>query len=269
MMPSGLTCYTSSGLEKTMDDERIHIQMEKDIAILSINNPPANSLDKTTVQSLQAVIADFEERETPRVVVLTGNEKTFSAGADLRELAGAHLAKQAEEIVRRAKSLLDRIESFRRPVIAAINGPCLGGGLELALACHIRVADENSRFGFPEINLGLMPGAGGTQRLSQLVGLAGSCEMILTGELIDARRALRLGLINALAPAGSSLEIAGQIAQKIAVKSPQAVVSALEAIRCSKSPDPFEGMEKETRLFGRLVETDDARRRIAAFLAKT
>ncbi|MGD9123790.1 MAG: enoyl-CoA hydratase-related protein [Desulfarculaceae bacterium] len=175
---------------------------------------------------------------------------------------------ESEEILRRAKRVYDGMEAFTIPIIAAISGVCLGGGLELALACHIRIADEKARLGFPEINLALMPGAGGTQRLARLAGFSRSCELILTGDLISAGRAYSLGLVDRVAPPGKCLNIAEVLAQAISEKSRAAVISALEAIKCALRLPAQEGMEKETRLFGELFDSAEAQEKIKAFLKR-
>ncbi len=251
-----------------MSHERIFIEREKDLAIISINNPPANTLNKHILKDLSSIFLDFERPGYPKVIILTGKGDIFSAGAELSELAKAGTANEAEKIIIGAKSLLDKIEQYRKPVIAAINGLCLGGGLELALACHIRIADENSKFGFPEIKLGLMPGAGGTQRFTRTVGFSKACEIILTGEFIDAREARQLGLISSLTPAGKSIETALRLGEKISGMGQMAVISALAAIRSSLYSNASEGMKTETILFGKLFETEDARKGITAFMEK-
>ncbi|MBW1736451.1 MAG: enoyl-CoA hydratase/isomerase family protein [Deltaproteobacteria bacterium] len=251
-----------------MVNEKIVVEQHEGVAILFISNPPANSLDRHTLKSLEATMQNLGRERILKTIILTGRGGLFSAGAELKELAAVATSKEAERIVTRAKSLFERIENFKKPVIAAIDGMCLGGGLELALACHMRIADEKARFGFPEINLGLMPGAGGTQRLPRLVGFPQSFEMILTGELIDVKEARRIGLVNAIAPPGKSVDIAKGLAEKMSNKSQVAVRSVLEAIRSSANSDASEGMEKETLLFGRLFETGNAKEGISAFLEK-
>lgn len=251
-----------------MNSQRIVIEQESNIAILHINNPPANSLDNQTLGELKTFFQDLDKPGPPKVVILTGNGDVFSAGAELKELAQTWTAGEAEAIVGNAKGFFNRIERYKKPVLAAINGLCLGGGLELALACHMRIGAENAQFGFPEINLGLMPGAGGTQRLPRLIGRPKSFEIILTGGLFSAQEALELGLINEITPPGEALEAAKKIALKIAGKGRVAVASAMEAIRCSRSMGIDEGMDEETRLFGALSRTEDAREGITAFLEK-
>ncbi len=251
-----------------MTSERIQVDQERDISIIRIQNHPANSLDAETLHQLNMVLKGYDMPGPPKAIILTGTGDVFSAGAEIKELFQAQTAGEAERIVEAAKSLFDAIEGYKKPILAAINGVCLGGGLELALSCHMRIGAENAQFGFPEINLGLMPGAGGTQRLARLVGLPKSMEIILTGELFGAQKAFDLGLLNQLTPPGLSLESAKKIALKIAGKSQAAVASAIEAIGHSLSTEPKEGMQRETRLFGALSQTEDAKEGILAFLEK-
>ena len=191
-----------------MDSRRIHIEQEGDISIVYIENPPANSLDANTLQELNIHFKDCDGPGAPKAIILTGSGDVFSAGAELRELAQTRTAGEAEAIVGNAKGLFDIIERYKKPVLAAVNGLCLGGGLELALACHMRIGAENARFGFPEIKLGLMPGAGGTQRLPRLIGMPKSFEIILTGGMFSAQAAFGLGLINEITPPREALEAA-------------------------------------------------------------
>lgn len=251
-----------------MNSPRIVIEQESNIAILHINHPPANSLDKHTIGELRTFFKALDQPGPPKVIILTGNGDIFSAGAELKELAQSRTSEEAEAIVSDAKQLFHVIENCNKPVLAAINGLCLGGGLELSLACHLRLGAENARFGFPEINLGLMPGAGGTQRLPRLIGISKSFQIILTGELFSAQEAFDLGLINGIAPQGRVLEATRKIALKIAGKSQMAVASAMEAIRSSLSMGHDEGMDNETSIFGILSQTEEAREGIAAFLEK-
>lgn len=251
-----------------MNSRRIVIEQERDISIIHIQNPPANSLDAETLQELNIHFKGYDMPGPPKAIILTGSGDVFSAGAELKELAQARTSEEVERIVGTAKELFDSIERYKKPVLAAINGVCFGGGLELALACHMRIGAENAQFGFPEINLGLMPGAGGTQRLPRLIGLPKSFEIILTGELFSAQKALEFGLINELTPPGQALEAARKVALKIACKSRVAVAFAIEAIRYALSTKPEQGMDRETRLFGALSQTEDAREGVSAFLEK-
>ena len=199
-----------------MNSRRIVVEEESGISIFHIENPPANCLDARTIDELNALLRDCEGDSLPKTIIVTGSGDAFSAGAELRELAQTRTAGEAEAIVGNAKGLFDIIEKFKKPVLAAINGLCLGGGLELALACHMRIGAENARFGFPEINLGLMPGAGGTQRLPRLIGMPKSFEIILTGGLFSARAALGMGLLNGITSPGKALDATKEIALRIA-----------------------------------------------------
>jgi enoyl-CoA hydratase/carnithine racemase len=251
-----------------MNSQRIVVEQENEIAIFHLSAPPANCLDAQTVRELGNLFERYHGNSGSKAIILTGSGDVFSVGAELRELAQTRSAGEAEEIVCKAKRLFDLVEGYNKPVLAAVNGLCLGGGLELALACHMRIASENSRFGFPEINLGLMPGAGGTQRLPRLIGIPRSFEIILTGELFSAREALEIGMINRITPIGNALEATKQIALKIAAKDRMAVAAAMEAIRFSLNKGPEAGMDSETRLFGQLSQSENAREGISAFLEK-
>ena len=251
-----------------MESDKIRVVQEGNLAVVSINNPPVNTLENAIVRQLEETIAGFESTRLPKVIILTGQGKNFSVGAELSEIAYVSAASDAEKISGAIKRLLHRIETFKKPIIAAISGSCVGGGLELALSCHIRIADETAKFGLPEIKLALMPGAGGTQRLTRLVGFPKSAEIILTGDFIDVQEAYRIGLVNSVTPAGMSVDVAKVMAEKIGEKSQMAVSSILEAIRAPAHTDAVKGMEIETHLFGKLFETDDKREGVAAFQEK-
>ncbi|MGH7252901.1 MAG: enoyl-CoA hydratase-related protein, partial [Nitrospiraceae bacterium] len=170
------------------------------VTTLTLNHPPANTLTPELLVELEGAFAALSRDETVKAVVLTGAGRFFVAGAEIRVLAGIASSKEGMEMALRGQAILSRIEAFEKPVIAAINGACLGGGLELALCCHIRIAGESARLGLPEITLGIMPGFGGTQRLPRILGRSKATELILTGDLVSAQEAKALGLVSQVVP---------------------------------------------------------------------
>ena len=238
------------------------------VAVITINRPDKlNALSKKVhaegVAALDALRAD----EGVRVVVITGaGEKSFIAGADIAEFAGQTPASQKTLFAER--TLFNSIDAFPKPVIAMVNGFCLGGGCELALACDIRVASENARFGQPEINLGIMPGGGGTQRLTRLIGEGRAMEMILTGEMIDAEKALQFGLVNHVFAKAELEAKTMALAEKIAEKAPLALQFSKEAVKLASRSNLDEGLRREVDLFALCFSTADKEEGVAAFLEK-
>jgi enoyl-CoA hydratase/carnithine racemase len=209
------------------------------------------------------------EDEASKVIIITGAGRTaFVAGADVGEINQIQDAENAEELLRTGHRIFDKIEMSRKPVIAAINGICLGGGLEMAMACHIRVAGDRARIGQPEINLGIIPGWGGTQRLQRIVGPSKATEMILTGDPITAQEAYRLGLVNKVVPMGDVLKEAKGLAHKIAGKSAVAVGCAMAAIERGRHLPLADAMEVEIEQWRDLVGSGDMKEGLQAFLEK-
>ncbi len=238
------------------------------IARITLHNPPANVLNLSVVKELELVLSELEEDEYVRAVIVTGTGRFFCAGADINELAHLNTAHGGSEFAVRGQSLLNRIERSEKPVLAAINGTCVGGGLELALACHIRVAAVGTMLGLPEIKLGLIPGFGGTQRLPRIVGPSKAAEMILTGESLSAEDAHRIGLLNRVVSPQELITRVEAIAASIATCGKTAVESALHAIRGGIDIPLSEGLAREAELFGRLCVTSDKQDAIRAFLEK-
>lgn len=238
------------------------------IATITLNNPPSNVLSTAVLQELAQVFGTMEADNTVRVVIFTAGGRFFCPGADISELANLQRSGQGAELSSKGQELLNRIERMDKPVIAAINGACLGGGLELAMACHMRVAAAGMQFGLPEVNLGLIPGFGGTQRLPRIVGPSRASELILTGELITSDQALSMGLVNRVVLGRDLLAQAQQLARMITSKGQLAIQSALRAIRTSLDSSLAEGLARETELFGMLCETPDKKEGTAAFLEK-
>jgi enoyl-CoA hydratase len=238
------------------------------VAILTVNRPDKlNALNDQVRVDLLAALAQIEGDDSVGVVVITGaGEKSFIAGADIGEFAGRSPFDQREAM--RSPRIFDVMASFPKPVIAMINGFCLGGGCELASSCDLRIASEKARFGQPEINLGLIPGGGGTQRLPRLVGLGHAMRLILTGDMIGAAEAKEIGLVEMVVPheelRAKTLELAG----KIASKSPLTLRVAKEAVRASQKLAIEEGIAYERDLFCLCFSTEDKEEGVAAFLGK-
>ncbi|OHB76433.1 MAG: hypothetical protein A2Z34_05950 [Planctomycetes bacterium RBG_16_59_8] len=252
-----------------MSAENVLSSSSDGIATVTVNRPDKmNALNAETIRELTAAFASFRDDPSIRVVILTGSgEKAFVAGADIGELA-RHNAEEARENSRKGQALLDLIENLGKPVIAAINGFALGGGCELAMAATFRIASENAKLGQPEVNLGIMPGYAGTLRLPRLVGKGRAAELILTGDLIDAAEAYRIGLVNKVVPSGALMESAMGIARKIAAKAPLAVKYALEAVNRGADVPMREGETIESALFGVCFATEDKAEGTKAFLEK-
>src|SRR5207245_9544575 len=189
-----------------MPAEFVTVTAADSIATVTLNNPPSNLLTTSVLKELDQAFGKLEADDAVRVIILTASGKFFSPGADIKELAELNTVHQGSELSGRGQALLNRVERFDKPVIAAINGACLGGGLELAMACHIRVAAAGILFGLPEIKLGLIPGFGGTQRLPRIIGPSKAAELILPGETVNSEEALHMGLLNRIVHTGVYLQ---------------------------------------------------------------
>lgn len=239
------------------------------IAYVTVNRPAVlNALDLLTWKDLRTAFESAQNDATVRGVILTGaGNKAFIAGADINELAHA-TAVEAEQASRFGQDVLDLIENLGKPVIAAINGFALGGGCETAMACTIRIAADTAKFGQPEVALGLIPGGGGTQRLPRLVGKGRALQLILSGEMISAQEAYRIGLVNEIVPAVDLITCAEAILQKIASNAPIAVRFALEATNKGVDTSQSEGLLLEASYFGLCAATEDKKEGTSAFLEK-
>jgi enoyl-CoA hydratase len=248
--------------------ETVLKQMEGRVALLTINRPDKlNALNQQVRDEMLALLDEIETDDGVGAVVITGaGEKSFIAGADIGEFAGRTPFDQREAM--RSPRVFDIMASFPKPVIAMINGFCLGGGCELAASCDIRVASDQARFGQPEINLGLIPGGGGTQRLPPLIGLGQAMRLILSGEMISADEAARIGLVDLVAPADELRATTLALAAKIAAKSPLTLKVAKEALRASQRMAVEEGLLYERDLFCLCFSTEDKAEGVAAFLEK-
>jgi enoyl-CoA hydratase len=253
----------------TQDFENLLYEKKDAIAYVTINRPKVlNALSKATWADLRAAFEDARDDTAVRGVVLTGaGDKAFVAGADISELA-QFTAVEAEQSSRFGQEVLDLVETLGKPVVAAINGFALGGGCETAMACTIRIAVEHARFGQPEVKLGLLPGGGGTQRLPRLVGKGRALQLILTGGMIDAQEAWRIGLVNEVVPADGLIPRAEAILKEIAANGPVAVGYALEAVHRGLETSQAEGLALEASVFGLCAATEDKAEGTQAFLAK-
>jgi len=238
------------------------------VAIITINRPEKrNALNIKTREEGAAILEELRTDDSVGVVVLTGaGDKAFIAGADIAEFAGRTAMSQRAVMV--GRSLFTAIDTFPKPIIAMVNGYCLGGGCEVALACDIRIASENASFGQPEINLGIIPGGGGTQRLTRLVGEGKAMEMILTGAIIDAQTALGIGLVNHVVPLDQLEARTMEIANRIAEKGPVSVSLAKEAVKIASRSNLDEGLRREVDLFALCFSTEDKDEGVNAFLEK-
>jgi len=243
-------------------------QIDGNVATITINNPPRNIITLPLMDELDQTIDALSENSTVKAVVLTGNGSVFIAGADVHEILAISNALEGEKLSKRGHVLFNKIEWMRKPVIVAINGFCLGGGLELALACHIRIAGDRSRLGLPEIGLGIMPGFGGTQRLPRLIGMAKAMELILTGDMISAEEAKAIGLVNRVVPETEVLKEAQGLAKKIAAKGKMAISAAMRAISEESIHHLSAGLSLEAEIFGTLCETADMKEGLSAFVEK-
>ena len=239
------------------------------VRVLTVNRPDKlNALDLATLQALDAAFAAAAAEPAVRVVVLTGaGAKAFVAGADIAGMATL-TAAAARDFSLAGQRMMRRIERMPKPVVAAVNGFALGGGLELAMACHLRIAADSARLGLPEVGLGLLPGFGGTQRLPRLVGRAAALELALTGKPVDAARALALGLVNRVVPAAELAAEAMAFAAALAGNAPLAMRAILDAVAVGGECAIDDGLEYESAQFGLAFATDDAREGMQAFLER-
>ena len=249
--------------------ENLLLDRDGAIAVITINRPKVlNALNSQTIAELDAAARELADDDAVRALVITGaGDKAFAAGADINELA-ALTAVEATQHSRRGQAAFDRIEHLGKPVIAALNGFALGGGCELAMACTLRIAADTARLGQPEINLGFIPGYGGSQRLPRLVGRGLALEILLTGDQLTAARALEIGLINRVVPAADLMSEARKLAAALALKAPVAARFIIDAVGQGLDGPLAQGQFLETSLFGAIASTVDSKEGTKAFLEK-
>jgi len=246
----------------------ILFEQQEQVAIVRLNRPEKrNALSREMIESLAEMFVSVEKHPDLRAIILTGAGDAFCAGTDIGELTGLD-NDQAREVSERGQSLCDQIENCGLPVIAAVNGIAAGGGCELALACHLRIAATGAQFSLPETKLGAIPAYGGTQRLAREIGEGRAVEMMLTGKTMQAEEALELGLVTSVVPAGDLLGAAQALALQIARLAPLAIRACLEAVNRGTQLPLAEGLKLEAKLFASLFASEDVREGTSAFLEK-
>ena len=252
-----------------MEFQNLLVEVRDSIGIVTVNRPKVlNALNDHTMEELRRVFLDLRHRPEIQGVMFTGaGEKAFIAGADINELA-TQSPIEGKDRSRRGHHILEIIENLGKPVVAAINGYALGGGCEIAMACHIRLASENAKIGQPEVKLGIVAGYGGTQRLVRLVGLGRALELLLTGEPISAQKAYEIGLVNGVFPAGELISQSEALLRKIIANGPVAVKLTLEAALHGSQMSLAEGLNLEANLFGLSCTTEDMKEGTRAFVEK-
>jgi len=241
---------------------------EDGVAIITIARPPANALSRGIIAEVNAVLDEVENDDTVRVLVLHGEGRFFSAGADIKEFTEVTSGDEFSKLASNGQQVFERVESFSKPIIAAIHGAALGGGLELAMSCHLRFVTESAKLGLPELQLGLIPGFGGTQRLPRYVGVAKAAEMMFTSEPISGTEAVQWGLANRAFTDEALFEETLKVAKKIAKKSPVALKAAIQTVQYAKPASFYEGIEVEAKSFGTVFVSEDAKEGIQAFIEK-
>ena len=252
-----------------MSYQNILVENDNGIAVLTFNREKAlNALNQQTMSEIKAFFdKDFKEIVNLKGVILTGSgAKAFVAGADINEFL--NLQGEGEKMAQRGQDIFALIEQYHKPVIAAVNGFALGGGCELAMACHIRIASPNAKFGQPEVNLGIIPGYGGTQRLVQLIGKGRAYELLMTADMIDAAEAYRVGLVNHVVEEGQTVAKAKEIIAKIATKAPMAIAKIVESVNAHFDPGGDAGFFREVVEFGKCSKSHDFKEGAAAFVEK-
>ena len=251
------------------DSPLISVSIEEGVAFLKINRPPVNALGRELLDELEKTVVGLQDNAQVKVLVLaSGIPNVFIAGVDLKEMAKLTNPEDILRVVQRGQAVFNTIERSEKPVIAAIQGVCVGGGQELVMACHIRIASDRTRFAQPEISLGIIPGFGGSQRLARIVGASRATELILTGDVITPQEALRIGLVNHVVSDGALLKTAKEIGKKIARHGLPAIRAAMRAIGRGLDATLEEGLKAEEEAFKSVTATRDMREGIQAFLEK-
>jgi enoyl-CoA hydratase len=243
-------------------------QVEEGVAMATLSRPPANALSQGVIRDVNALLDAVEQDESVRVIVLHGEGRFFSAGADIKEFTEITSGEEFAGLANNGQAVFERLENFSKPVIAAIHGAALGGGLELAMGCHMRFVTETAKLGLPELQLGIIPGFAGTQRLPRYVGVAKAAEMMFTSEPISGAEAVQWGLANRAFSDEELLPKTLEIAKKIAKKSPIALKTAIQMLQYSKTPTFYEGVSAEAASFGEVFVSQDAKEGIQAFIEK-
>lgn len=258
-----------------MERQFIKVSVEDRVALVTVDHPPANALNTQTVTELNDAIDELAANPGVKAIVITGGGaaasslNVFIAGADIGEIqSGLGQPDMLKSAVVNGQAVLTKIEKLTKPVICAVNGMCLGGGNELAMACHMRVAGDNARFGQPEINLGIIPGFGGTQRLPRIVGKGKALEIILTGDMVNAQEAYRIGLVNKVVPATDVIKTAKDLARKLSSKSAVAMGYCIRAVNEGMETDIDSGLNIEAAHFVVNAKSEDAKEGVGAFIGK-
>ncbi|WP_066050272.1 enoyl-CoA hydratase [Robertmurraya korlensis] len=246
----------------------LHWSHEEFIATIKMERPPANALSSQVLKELSGILDEIEFHQDIRVILLRGEGRFFSAGADIKEFTTISTGEDFGSLSTLGQDLFERMERFPKPIIAVIHGAALGGGLELAMACHFRLVTENAKLGLPELQLGLVPGFAGSQRLPRYVGTAKAAEMLFTSDPITGVEAVQHGLANHAYPEEELLEKAYTMAKKIAKKSPIALSAAIELLNYGKTNEFYSGVKREVELFEKVFLSKDGQEGILAFLEK-
>lgn len=246
----------------------LQCSISEGVAFLKIQNPPANAMSTVLFAEILQQLDALEKNDDVRVLVFHGEGRFFSAGADIKEFSVFTSAEQAASLARKGQLVFERVENYSKPIIAAIHGAALGGGLEFAMSCHIRVVAENAKLGLPELNLGIIPGFAGTQRLPRYVGRDQALLMLATAEPISGVEAGKFGLATVVVPEESLLEETKKLALKFANKSKQSVEYVLQLLSTTRTSSYHEGVEEESKLFGDIFTSEGAKEGITAFLEK-
>ncbi len=249
-----------------MEFKHIRYRMDDGMASITLDRPPANALSIAMIEEIQTAVEQASS-DASGALIITGAGQFFAAGADVKEMAEIK-GGDIENVVKRGQEAFQRIAECPKPTIAAVNGLAIGGGNELAMACDFRVAADSARFGQPEVSLGLIPAYGGTQRLTRLVGISRAKELILTGNMISAQEALRIGLVNRVVPGGEEMRAARDIARTILQRAPLAVRASKAAIDRGATMTLRDGLEQERREFMSVAGSEDLREGIEAFIGK-
>lgn len=248
--------------------EFLTLNKEGNAAFITINRPPANALSSGLIREFDQMLDEIEADHDIRTVLVYGEGRFFSAGADIKEFTTIESGDDFAKLSKKGQDVFERMENYPKPIIAAIHGAALGGGLELAMGCHIRLVAENAKLGLPELQLGLIPGFAGTLRLPRLVGAAKAAEMLFTSDPLTGKEAVQWGLANQAYPEEELLEKAKEMVRKIAKKSPLSIKAVIELLQYGKTDQFYEGANEEAKKFGEVFNSKDGKEGIAAFIEK-